>query len=746
MNPTLETYPPAPPQVPAEVLRLPGSYRWRVVAMLASLFLVLVLYLIFFAAAGLLAYWLVILPMPNISGKGLLLYLIFKFGGAAAALLIWLFLLKGLFKGHKVETSNYIELKEKDQPQLFSFIRRLCADTGAPRPRGVFASPDVNAALVYSTSILNLVIPPRKDLLVGLGVVNVVNIVEFKAVLAHEFGHFAQRSVKLGNYVYVANRVMRDIVYSRDALDQFVDSWSRLDIRISFPAWGLKGMLFVVRKILAGTFEALNVLHLSLGREMEFNADNVAVSVTGSDAIVHALSRLDFASESLADAARGLDAAADQGLFTDNLFYHQTSAADRLRRVRATERLGLPPLLPADPKSQVQVFQPEEDGIPDRYRTHPTNLMREKNAKRFYVRSPQDERPAWIVFANAAELKREVTAGFYRHGLDRRESYAPRPAAEIQHWLDAEHAEMTYDPEYQGLYDGRFINPGDLNDLPPLPWPQEPIASVAHSWSDQAFKKQIDDFHQRQQDYQLLRNLSSGEWKLKGKTLSFRGQERTSKELKGLFDQVDKELDADIEKLNHIDRQIYLTHWSLARSFDGGNPGAKCNELVERYRFHMAVQGLLLGLRGEQGRLHSVFQYIAGKQGLEQEEFRQVKKALEETYNSLKVNLEEAKKWQAPALTNMTAGTSLYSIIFDRGDPLPEARFHDSISGEWLTSLANKLEGVLKRVSRLQFKSLGALLAFQRTMRAEWSAANSPAADLPAAIEPAAVGMSPGAP
>src|SRR5207302_797840 len=96
----------------------------------------------------------------------------------------------------------------------------------------------------------------------------------------------AQRSVGLGSYLYVANQVMSDVIYSRDALDRFVDTWSRQDVRFSFPAWGLKGVLWIVRKILAGTYQGLNLLHLSLSRQLEFNADNVAVSVTGSDALI----------------------------------------------------------------------------------------------------------------------------------------------------------------------------------------------------------------------------------------------------------------------------------------------------------------------------------------------------------------------------------------------------------------------------------------------------------------------------
>ena len=60
-----------------------------------------------------------------------------------------------------------------------------------------------------------------------------------------------------------------------------MDQWAGMDLRVSFPAWGLKGVLWCVRGILAGMYRGLNLLHLSLGRQMEFNADNVAVSVTG---------------------------------------------------------------------------------------------------------------------------------------------------------------------------------------------------------------------------------------------------------------------------------------------------------------------------------------------------------------------------------------------------------------------------------------------------------------------------------
>jgi Zn-dependent protease with chaperone function len=715
-------YPPAPANVPPEITRLDSAYRLRVVAMIGGLFAFLFLYLLFIAAAGLLAYWLVVLPLPNLRGRGILLFLVLKFGGAFAAILLGLFLFKGLFKGRRVERSTYTPLHENDHPTLFAFIRQVYQDTGSPRPRRVYVSPDVNAALVYDTSLLNLFVPPRKDLLIGLGLVNAVTLSEFKAVLAHEFGHFAQRSVGLGSYLYVANRVLWDVIYSRDALDRFVDGWSRQDLRFSFPAWGLKGVLWVVRQILAGTYRGLNLLHLSLGRQLEYNADNVAVRVTGSDALIHGLARLAFANECLADAALALDAAADHGLFTDDLFYHQTQAAGRLRRLRKEERAGLPPDLPADPTQKVQVFQPhDDDGIPEQYRTHPTDYLREQNAKRIYIRSPQDDRSPWLLFGNLAGLKAEVTGQFYRHGLGRREDYAPRPAAEVQEFIDAEHAESTYDPRYLGLFDNRFINPGDLQDLPDQPWPREELAAWFSAWPPADLGQQVQAHQERRTEYSLLRGLQTGEWTLKGKTFPFRARQYSLKDVDRLLALLDHELDADQQAFHRLDRQIFLAHWSLARHLDGSDRRGNGREadLLGRYRFHLALQGLLQGMLGEQARLQAVLGVLSKNPQLSAEDFTHFRNALGEIHQTLTGNLEDAKSFATPSLTNVPAGSSLYSLIVDRGDAALPRLSGDTITGEWLGKLMARLDGVLRRLKRVHFKSLGSLLACQEKLAEE---------------------------
>jgi hypothetical protein len=86
-------------------------------------------------------------------------------------------MLKGKYTG-------VIELERPDQPGLFAFLDRVADEAGAPRLHKVFLSNRVNAAVFYDLSLVNLVFPSRKNLETGLGLVNMLNLGEFKAVCA----------------------------------------------------------------------------------------------------------------------------------------------------------------------------------------------------------------------------------------------------------------------------------------------------------------------------------------------------------------------------------------------------------------------------------------------------------------------------------------------------------------------------------------------------------------------------------
>ena len=49
---------------------------------------------------------------------------------------------------------------------------------------------------------------------------------ELKAILAHEFGHFSQKEMKIGSYVYNVNQVIHNLLFENDSFDDTVERWA----------------------------------------------------------------------------------------------------------------------------------------------------------------------------------------------------------------------------------------------------------------------------------------------------------------------------------------------------------------------------------------------------------------------------------------------------------------------------------------------------------------------------------------
>ena len=208
-----------------------------------------------------------------------------------------------------------------------------------------------------------------------------------------------------------------------------------------------------MRKGLDLLFRGINFAHASLSRQMEYNADLVAVSVTGSDALVFGLARLDFAAESLGQAWTDLTAAADHGRYTRDLYLPPDQGRRVPRRSAATTRRSARcRRCPADPTQTVQVFKPEDTSVPKMWATHPSNHDRESQRQDALLPRPRStsDRP-WELFCELRARSRNGHAdASTRVARKVRPERLEDPEA-IQAFIDAEHAETTYDPRYQGL-------------------------------------------------------------------------------------------------------------------------------------------------------------------------------------------------------------------------------------------------------------------------------------------------------
>jgi len=150
--------------------------------------------------------------------------------------MLFFFTLKFIFKMKKNTQKNRLKLKREDQKELWNFIYKTCDETGSPKLIYIYIDPDVNAYVAYFNMWLNLFLPVKKELTVGLGLISCLNLSEFKAVVRHEFSHFAQSSMKIGSYIISANTIIHDLIYSPDKWDDLLDQWRASDLRLSVAA------------------------------------------------------------------------------------------------------------------------------------------------------------------------------------------------------------------------------------------------------------------------------------------------------------------------------------------------------------------------------------------------------------------------------------------------------------------------------------------------------------------------------
>ena len=640
--------------------------------------------------------------------------------------MICLFMVKGFFKRSNRNPGLRVELTEENEPDLFAFIRKLCHDTRAPFPHRIYAMIEVNAAVAYHETILNLFMPGKKNLIIGLGLVNRLNLAEFKAVLAHEFGHFSQRSMKLGTYVYTSNRVIGDVVYGRDALDDFIGVLRNTDIRIAIFAWAFTGILWVTRKMLEGLFRVINFANSSLSRQMEYNADLVAVSVTGSDSLIFALARLDFAGDTLGQAWADLNAAADHGRYSRDLYFHQTHAVEFLKLRRGNPKLGEVPELPSDPTQTVEVFKPEDTSVPAMWATHPANYDREVNAKTRYIRSPLDDRPAWTLFRTADDIREQLTRKLYE--LNRKEKIGTLedPAA-IQAFIDAEHAETTYHPRYHGVYDDRYIKPGDLAELcMRSTW--EDLAdpdrlATAHDQLYSGLKERMDVHKARHEETGKLGQIVHGGMALRGRDFEHRGNRHQLSEAKSLLKAVEDELDEDYKWMHLLDRAAFRVHYAMAVQLGP----ADRTILEDRYRFHLDIQSLYAQLRAHNTHVQQILAGISGQRQVHQDQFQAALGALRQAHETLDEQLATADELKMPALTNIEAGSPLGRLLLSEKliRNLPAGT--TTLEGQWIHRFLTQLGEVIDRTQRMLFKSLGGLLAHEEGIAARWAAARATA-------------------
>src|SRR5690606_4350457 len=229
--------------------------------------------------------------------------------------------------------------------------------------------------------------------------------------------------------------------------------WRGADLRVSAAAWAITPIIWCIRKTLSVFYFLLNRLHSSLSREMEFNADKVAVSTSGSEAIISALWKLDEGHRHWTTTINNAYLAAQKGIFVKDLYHHNDLAIQRGQQELHERLLALP----VDPRGGVRFFSSSEHSKVNMYASHPPNDQREQNAKAPFVACERDPFPAWSLIPGKSDLCERMTALLYEKYLQKRaKEHVAAEAFEAFIKAESEGAELI--AEHHDTFVSRFLH------------------------------------------------------------------------------------------------------------------------------------------------------------------------------------------------------------------------------------------------------------------------------------------------
>jgi len=238
----------------AQALRHPAGYKSKVLLLagLGNLYLAAVLFLVLALLAALAASMLVL--------KALAVKLILVIG-----VFLWV-VLKALWI--RIPPPEGTGLRREEAPELFAIVDDFARRLRAPRFHHVLVTDEFNAGVVQAPRL-----GPfgwyRNYLLLGLPFMKALSVEQFKAVLAHEYGHLARGHGRLSNWIY------------RQRL-----RWWRL--MEALDAQESRGR-FLFRPFLRWYAPYFNAFSFPLARANEYEADAASVRLTSPRSAAQAL-------------------------------------------------------------------------------------------------------------------------------------------------------------------------------------------------------------------------------------------------------------------------------------------------------------------------------------------------------------------------------------------------------------------------------------------------------------------------
>lgn len=195
--------------------------------------------------------------------------------------------LKPIFKIFEKPKRKGTEIKREDYPDLFGLIDEVVKEVDCLQPKHVRVSNECNA-YVFHSNLLGYIRSGSQNLTIGLPLLYAMNKTEMKAILAHEFGHFTQKSVSTNRVANLSEFICASIARAEQEIENEDEN--------SVARWA-RGFARLAGKIMAGQYHKIAPLNGVLSRAQEFDADHFSQLIAGTDGSISALCKLDHMSD-----------------------------------------------------------------------------------------------------------------------------------------------------------------------------------------------------------------------------------------------------------------------------------------------------------------------------------------------------------------------------------------------------------------------------------------------------------------
>jgi heat shock protein HtpX len=173
-------------------------------------------------------------------------------------------------------------------PRLAAEIEKIAAALGESVPKEVYVVPDVNAWVAERGGIMGF--GSRRVMGLGLPLLRILTMPEFRAVLAHEFGHYYSGDTRLWPFVHKTRAAMARTLENLGS-HSIAEAFARINLA-RLVHWVAVTVLVAYWKVFMRITQAISRLH-------EYRADELAGNIAGPQALIGGLSAVHGASAAL---------------------------------------------------------------------------------------------------------------------------------------------------------------------------------------------------------------------------------------------------------------------------------------------------------------------------------------------------------------------------------------------------------------------------------------------------------------